>query len=59
MLFRSDLIIKISEDEVNSPQDLPGILRQRRPGDKIDVTVKRGDKEVKLEVTLSGPPRNG
>ena len=54
-----DVIIKISEDEVNSPQDLPGILRQRRPGDKIDVTVKRGDKEVKLEVTLSGPPRNG
>lgn len=54
-----DVIIKISEAEVNSPQDLPGILRQRKPGDKIDVTVKRGDKEVKLEVTLSGPPRNG
>ena len=54
-----DVIVKISEAEVNSPQDLPGILRQRKPGDKIDVTVKRGDKEVKLEVTLSGPPRNG
>ena len=52
-----DVIVKISEAEVNSPQDLPGILRQRKPGDKIDVTVKRGDKEVKLEVTLSGPPQ--
>lgn len=54
-----DVIIKIADSDVESPQDLPGILRQRKPGDKVKVTVKRGDKEVVLEVTLSGPPRNG
>jgi hypothetical protein len=53
-----DVIVKIGDDDVSSLQDLPGILRQRKPGDEVDVIVKRADKEVTLKVKLTGPPRN-
>lgn len=53
-----DVIVKIGDDDVASVQDLPGILRQRKPGDEVDVIVKRADKDVTLKVKLTGPPRN-
>ena len=53
-----DVIIKIGDNDVKSVQDLPGILRQRKPGDEVDVIVKRDGKDVTLKVKLTGPPRN-
>ena len=53
-----DVIIKIGDNDVKSVQDLPGILRQRKPGDEVDVIVKRDGNDVTLKVKLTGPPRN-
>ena len=44
-----DVIIKIGDNDVKSVQDLPGILRQRKPGDEVDVIVKRDGKDVTLK----------
>ena len=53
-----DVIVKIGDNDVANAQDLPGILRQRKPGDEVEVVVKRADKDITLKVKLSGPPRN-
>ena len=53
-----DVILKIGDSDVASVQDLPGILRQRKPGDEVDVLVKRAGKDVTVTVKLTGPPRN-
>ncbi len=54
-----DVIIKIEDKDVARVQDLPAILRQRKPGDEVNVIIKRGDMDVTLKVMLTGPPRNG
>jgi hypothetical protein len=52
-----DVIIKMGDKDVKSVQDLAGVLRQRKPGDEIELVVKRGDAEVTLKLKLTGPPR--
>ena len=49
-----DLIVKWEGAAISS---LPGLLRAlaaRKPGDKVRLTVRRGDRPVDLEVSLGG-----
>ena len=49
---KGDVITKINDTEVNSPSELQEMVGRYRPGDKINVTVKRKDKMKQIEVTL-------
>ena len=52
-----DVIIKIGDNDVKSVLDLPGFLRQRQPGDEVDVIVKRDVNDETLKVKLTGLPQ--
>ncbi|MEM8670413.1 MAG: M20/M25/M40 family metallo-hydrolase [Planctomycetota bacterium] len=56
-LKADDIITKIGDTSVADIQGLTGGLRKYRPGQKVDIVVKRGDEELTLEVTLGRPPR--
>jgi len=55
-LAAGDIIIRLGETKIASLEDFDAALRTHRAGDKVPVRVKRGGKEVQLEVTLE-PPR--
>ena len=42
---------------VGTIYDYMASMEKHQPGDKVDVVVKRGGKEVTLEATLGGRPR--
>lgn len=48
-----DVIVAIDGEEVKSSPELQELIARRRPGDIIDVTVRRGSKEKTFEVTLN------
>ncbi len=52
-----DLIIKLGGLPISTIYDYMSSMEKHKPGDKVDVVVKRDGKEVTLEVTLGGPPR--
>ncbi|MCA9179694.1 MAG: M20/M25/M40 family metallo-hydrolase [Planctomycetales bacterium] len=52
-----DVIIKLGDREIKSFQQLPRVLGQHKAGDTVTVVVRRGDKELSLEVKLAGPPQ--
>lgn len=52
-LKQGDIIIKFGEKSVKSVEDYTIALQQYKPGDKVPVTVKRGNEEVVLTVTLA------
>lgn len=47
-----DVILKINEKEVNSSSQLQEVVGNYHPGDKVDITVRRGTKEKVLEAVL-------
>jgi Do/DeqQ family serine protease len=47
-----DIITKVGDNSVRSVSELQEQVSKYRPGDKVDVTVLRNDKEVVLPVTL-------
>jgi serine protease Do len=49
---KNDIIIKIDNVNVNSVSELQEQVSYRKPGDKVQVTVVRDEKEKVLEVTL-------
>ena len=49
-----DLIVKWEGAAISSLPDLLRALAARKPGDKVRLTVRRGDRPVDLEVTLGG-----
>lgn len=49
-----DIITKIGDAPVKNIYDYMGALRNNKPGDVINVTVRRGDKNVALDVKLGG-----
>ncbi len=55
-LQAGDVMIKFGDLAIGDIQGLADGLRKYKPGDKVIVIVKRGEKEVKLEVELA-PPR--
>ena len=50
-----DVIIQFGDSKIGNLQDIDGALRKFKAGDKVPVVVKRGDKDVKLEVILAPP----
>lgn len=51
-----DIIIKLGDSRIGNLEDFDSALRKHKAGDKVPVVVKRGQEEVKLEVSLE-PPR--
>ena len=48
-----DIIVAIDGEPVRSNDDYLSILEKRKVGDRIEVTVRRGDDQETLDVTLS------
>jgi hypothetical protein len=56
-LKEGDLIIKLGDRSISTIYDYMESMEKQKPGDKVEVVVKRGGKEVKLPVTLGSRPR--
>ena len=52
-LKQGDIIIKFGEKSVKNVEDYTVALQQYKPGDKVPVTVKRGNDTIVLMVTLA------
>lgn len=50
-----DIIIQLGESRIGNLEDFDSALRKFSAGDRVTVTVKRGDEEKKFEVTLEAP----
>lgn len=48
-----DIILSINDLTVDTRSQLIGVVAQFRPGDKVDVKVKRGDKEKVFQLVLA------
>ncbi|GIW92795.1 MAG: hypothetical protein KatS3mg110_0836 [Pirellulaceae bacterium] len=51
-LQAGDIITHVNDQPISGYQDLVLAIRQRQPGDKLKVKVRRGDAEREFEVTL-------
>jgi Peptidase family M28/PDZ domain/PA domain len=51
-LKQGDLVIKVGDRTVGTIYDYMEIMNKHKPGEKVDVVVKRDGKDVKLSVTL-------
>ncbi|MBI1246388.1 M28 family peptidase [bacterium] len=51
-----DILVDLGGNRIGGLEDFDAALRKYKGGDKVEVTVLRGDKKVKLTVTLA-PPR--
>jgi S1-C subfamily serine protease len=51
-----DLIVAIDGQPVETQDALQRAMNQKRPGDKISLTVFRGNRNVKVDVTLGSAP---
>ncbi len=52
-LARGDILLAIDGDMVNTAAELQHVILMRDPGDTLELTVKRGDEEITLSVTLA------
>ena len=52
-LQRGDILLAIDGDMVNTAAELSHVILMRDPGDTLELTVKRGDEELTLTVTLA------
>ncbi len=48
-----DIITKIDDYEVNKMSNLKRYIYQKNPGDIVSLYIKRGNKELKVDVTLT------
>jgi len=51
-LMAGDVMIKFGEKDIKNIYDYTAALGEYKPGQEVDVTVKRDDKEVTVKVTL-------
>ena len=51
-LKKGDVILKIDETKIESPNELVNTIRNKKPGDKVVVTYKRDGKEQKATAEL-------
>lgn len=54
---KDDIILSVNGLTVDTRAQLMGALGQYRPGDVVDVKIKRGDKEKIIKVTLTSYPQ--
>ncbi len=52
-LARGDILLAIDGDRVNTAAELQHVILMQDPGDTLELTVKRGDEELTLTVTLA------
>lgn len=52
-LMRGDVLLAIDGDMVNTAAELQHVILMQDPGDMLELTVKRGDEELTLTVTLA------
>ncbi len=52
-LKEDDIITKINDTKIESPEELTKVIGKFKPEDKITVTIKRDKKEQKLTATLT------
>jgi hypothetical protein len=48
-----DVIVKLGEYAISSLRDFSDVLKTRAPGERVPVTVQRGDRTVTVEATLT------
>ena len=48
-----DVLIQLGESKIAVIEDFENALRKHKPGDKVKLVVKRGDKTVEMEATLT------
>jgi len=51
-----DVVTRVDGDAVQDPSDIAAAIEDDQPGDKIDVTVRRGGDEQNVSVTLGRRP---
>lgn len=51
-----DLIVKIEGQQVASPDDFLKLLRRHRPGNTVNIDVRRGDEMLQVRVVLGKRP---
>jgi S1-C subfamily serine protease len=51
-----DVIVMMDDKEIGSAAELGNVVRQHRPGDKVELTLDRGGKKVTVNVTLGEAP---
>jgi S1-C subfamily serine protease len=51
-----DVIVRIGDQPVDTVEDFFGELRQRRPGDRVQLTIVRDGREQQVSVTLGENP---
>jgi Peptidase family M28/PDZ domain/PA domain len=56
-LKEGDLIVKVGERSIGTIYDYMESMDKHKPGDKVEVVVKRDGKDVTLPVTLGSRPR--
>lgn len=56
-LKQGDIIVKVDGTAITNDADLYGILRAKKPGEMISITIDRGGKEQTVQVTLGERPQ--
>ena len=56
-LKQGDLIVKVGDRAIGTIYDYMDIMSKHKPGEKLDVVVKRDGKDVKVPVTLGSRSR--
>ena len=51
-----DVVTEVDGDAVSDPEDVAQAIEDNKPGDRVEVTVRRGGSEETIEVTLGQRP---
>jgi putative serine protease PepD len=57
-LQAGDVVTKVGDTSISSPDDVVQAISSDQPGDKVDVTVERNGSEHKVSVTLGQRPES-
>ena len=57
-LQQGDIIIKVDTTDISNDADLYAILRAKKPGDAVSITIDRGGQEQTVKVTLGERPQS-
>jgi serine protease Do len=55
-LQKDDELIAVAGERIHSPRDVVRVVGSRRVGDRLEITIRRGDDEQVLTVTLGHVP---
>jgi S1-C subfamily serine protease len=55
-LQAGDVVVKVDGQDVTGANDVAAAIEDNKPGDKVEVTVRRGGSEQTVEVTLGQRP---